>query len=350
MAHTKKEKELKKKDVQAKGVHMAHKRKAKELNLRDVPVKKKTLYDRLEAKRHARKTFSQSEVQKRKARRENSYFAAFASNEELYEKYKTSYFGLEEDQIEENEDEYGRNRVIKGKPKSILKRIQESFFNPFSLILIALIIVSSITDIILPKIKGTFESINYITVFIILALVIISGAIRFVQEIRSDSSAAKLLKMITTTTCVERVDLGKEEIPLTEVVVGDIVHLSNGDMIPADVRIIECKDFFVNESSLTGESDHIEKFSQKETKHKESATGYKNIAFMGTNVISGSARAVVIAVGEDTQFGAIAKTIQTAPQTPTSFEKGVTSVSKILIRFMVIMLPIVFIINGLTKK
>ncbi len=350
MAHTKKEKELKKKDVQAKGVHMAHKRKAKELNLRDVPVKKKTLYDRLEAKRHARKTFSQSEVQKRKARRENVTFAAFASNEELYEKYKTSYFGLEEDQVEENEDEYGRNRVIKGKPKSILKRIQESFFNPFSLILIALIIVSSITDIILPKIKGTFEPINYITVFIILALVIISGAIRFVQEIRSDSSAAKLLKMITTTTCVERVDLGKEEIPLTEVVVGDIVHLSNGDMIPADVRIIECKDFFVNESSLTGESDHIEKFSQKETKHKESATGYKNIAFMGTNVISGSARAVVIAVGEDTQFGAIAKTIQTAPQTPTSFEKGVTSVSKILIRFMVIMLPIVFIINGLTKK
>ena len=329
---------------------MAHRKRAKELNLRDEPNKKITLYDRIEAKRHAKKTFSQSEVQKRKKRRENVMFAAFASHEELYEKYKTSYFGLEADQVEENEDEYGRNKVIKGKPKSILKRIQESFFNPFSLILIALMLVSSVTDIIIPKARGTFENTNYITVFIILGLVVISGAIRFVQEIRSDNSTAKLLKMITTTTCVERVDLGKEEIPLTEVVVGDVVHLSNGDMLPADVRIIECKDFFVNESSLTGESEHIEKFSHEETKHQESTTGYKNIAFMGTNVISGSARAVVIAVGEDTQFGAIAKTLQTAPKTQTSFEKGVTSVSKILLRFMVFMLPIVFIINGLTKK
>lgn len=329
---------------------MAHRKRVKELNLRDEPNKKITLYDRIEAKRHAKKTFSQSEVQKRKKRRENVMFAAFASHEELYEKYKTSYFGLEADQVEENEDEYGRNKVIKGKPKSILKRIQESFFNPFSLILIALMLVSSVTDIIIPKARGTFENTNYITVFIILGLVVISGAIRFVQEIRSDNSTAKLLKMITTTTCVERVDLGKEEIPLTEVVVGDVVHLSNGDMLPADVRIIECKDFFVNESSLTGESEHIEKFSHEETKHQESTTGYKNIAFMGTNVISGSARAVVIAVGEDTQFGAIAKTLQTAPKTQTSFEKGVTSVSKILLRFMVFMLPIVFIINGLTKK
>ncbi len=329
---------------------MAHRKRVKELNLRDEPNKKITLYDRIEAKRHAKKTFSQSEVQKRKKRRENVMFAAFASHEELYKKYKTSYFGLEADQVEENEDEYGRNKVIKGKPKSILKRIQESFFNPFSLILIALMLVSSVTDIIIPKARGTFENTNYITVFIILGLVVISGAIRFVQEIRSDNSTAKLLKMITTTTCVERVDLGKEEIPLTEVVVGDVVHLSNGDMLPADVRIIECKDFFVNESSLTGESEHIEKFSRDETKHQESTTGYKNIAFMGTNVISGSARAVVIAVGEDTQFGAIAKTLQTAPKTQTSFEKGVTSVSKILLRFMVFMLPIVFIINGLTKK
>ena len=186
------------------------------------------------------------------------------------------------------------------------------------------------------------------TVTIILTMVIISGVLRFVQEARSNNAAEKLLEMITTTTCVERLEDGKKEIPLEEVVVGDIVHLAAGDMIPADMRIIEAKDLFISQSALTGESEPLEKTPEAAKEKNETITEYNNLAFMGSNVISGAAVGIVISVGNDTIFGSMAQSISEEPIV-TSFEKGVNSVSWVLIRFMLVMVPVVFFINGMTK-
>ena len=154
--------------------------------------------------------------------------------------------------------------------------------------------------------------------------------------------------MITTTTSIERLEEGIQEIPIEDVVVGDIVHFAAGDMIPADVRIIKAKDLFISQSSLTGESEPVEKTSNTSTEKYGGYTECPNLAFMGSNVISGSATAIVIITGNDTMFGSIAKSVSKEAE-PTSFEEGVNSVSMVLIRFMLIMVPIVFVITGLTK-
>ncbi len=186
------------------------------------------------------------------------------------------------------------------------------------------------------------------TVIIIMTMVLISGLLRFVQETRSGNAADKLLKMIKTTTCVQRQGGGKEEIPLEEVVVGDIVYLAAGDMIPADLRIIHAKDMFVSQSALTGESAAVEKYHAAAKGACGTLTDCPNLAFMGSNVISGSAAGVVAVTGDDTIFGDMAKGVREKP-VQTSFEKGVNSVSWLLIRFMLVMVPIVLFINGFTK-
>ena len=153
--------------------------------------------------------------------------------------------------------------------------------------------------------------------------------------------------MITTTCTVTRKGQEMAEIPLDEVVVGDIVHLSAGDMLPADVRILDAKDLFVSQASLTGESEPIEKIPMvNET--RDAITDYTNIAFMGSNVISGSASAVVVTVGDHTLFGSMASEVA-HEAVETSFSKGVNAVSWVLIRFMLVMVPLVFVSNGITK-
>ena len=190
------------------------------------------------------------------------------------------------------------------------------------------------------------DEFNCLTVVIIVTMVVISGTLRFIQESRSGNAAEKLLDMITTTCTVTRKEQ-KQEIKLEEVVVGDIVYLSAGDMIPADVRIIESKDLFVSQASLTGESEPIEKLGNIQEKN-ENITEYNNIAFMGSNVISGTATAVVVSVGDSTLFGSM--TVSVAQEAvETSFTKGVNAVSWVLIRFMLILVPVVFFINGITK-
>ena len=185
------------------------------------------------------------------------------------------------------------------------------------------------------------------TVVIILTMVFISGTLRFVQESRSGNAAEKLLAMITTTCTVTRKGQEMAEIPLDEVVVGDIVHLSAGDMLPADVRILDAKDLFVSQASLTGESEPIEKIPMvNET--RDAITDYTNIAFMGSNVLSGSASAVVVTVGDHTLFGSMASEVA-HEAVETSFSKGVNAVSWVLIRFMLVMVPLVFVANGITK-
>ena len=258
--------------------------------------------------------------------------------------------GLTEDEVDESRDKYGSNKVKKEKKKSIVERLAEAFINPFTVVLICLAVVSTVTDIIFPILHmfgNTKKDFNPVTVIIILTMVFVSGVLRFIQESRSGDAAAKLLAMITTTCTVTRQNKSHIEIPLDEVVVGDIVYLSAGDMIPADVRIIEAKDLFVSQSSLSGESEPIEKLAIVCEK-KDNITEYTNIAFMGSNVISGSAAAIVVSVGDNTLFGSMTSAIATE-SVETNFTKGVNAVSWVLIRFMLVMVPLVFVINGVTK-
>jgi len=271
-------------------------------------------------------------------------FAALTTPEVLYHKLGTSSEGLSEDLVDDIREQYGDNTVTHGNKVSLLRRICEAFINPFTAILFALAVVSAFTDIILAS-PGEGDP---ITVIIILVMVLVSGLLRFVQETRSGNAADKLLNLIKTTTSVQRKETGTMEIPLEEVVVGDRVHLAAGDMIPADMRILQAKDLFASQSALTGESASVEKIPVTCEHALDSVTEYPNLAFMGSNVISGSAVGVVIATGDDTLFGEMAKKVSDKP-VQTSFEKGVNSVSWLLIRFMMIMVPVVLFINGITS-
>jgi len=272
-------------------------------------------------------------------------FAVTVEIPELFQSLKTSLEGLTEDQVDESRDRFGNNKVTHGKKLTLAQRLIKAFVNPFTAILFCLVIVSSITDIIIAE-PGEADP---LAVIIISAMVLISGVLRFVQETRSGQAAENLLKMIKTTTNVKRDGFPNKEININDVVVGDIVHLSAGDMIPADMRIVAAKDLFIAQSALTGESVAIEKFAfSKNSADIEHLTDSPNLAFMGTNVMSGSAVGVVVVTGDDTVFGEIAKTVSVKP-VQTSFEKGVNAVSWVLIRFMLIMVPTVLLINGFTK-
>lgn len=277
-------------------------------------------------------------------------YAAANPVQEVLKSLHTTLRGLDEENISVNRTKYGTNKVTREKQKSLAKRLAEAFINPFTAILFFLAVVSIMTDIVLPYFSllgSTPEDFDPLTVVIILTMVIISGTLRFVQESRSGNAAEKLLSMITTTCTVTRRGREKDEIPMDDLVVGDIVHLSAGDMIPADVRILEAKDLFISQASLTGESEPVEKTANVSVQ-KESVTEYTNIAFMGSNVISGSAAAVVICTGDNTLFGSMASAIA-GEAVETSFTKGVNAVSCVLIRFMMVMVPLVFLINGITK-
>lgn len=277
-------------------------------------------------------------------------YVAVTPLKELLKNLHTTLRGLDEEGVSISTMKYGSNKVTHEKKKSFLKRLTEAFINPFTIVLFVLAIVSTLTDIIFPyfsMLGSTPDDLNPLTVIIILTMVLISGTLRYVQESRSGNAAEKLLAMITTTCTVTRQGLEKGEIPMDELVVGDIVHLSAGDMIPADVRIIDAKDLFVSQASLTGESEPIEK-TDRISASTETITDYTNIAFMGSNVISGSATAVVVCTGDHTLFGSMASAIA-GEAVETSFTKGVNAVSWVLIKFMFVMVPLVFFINGMTK-
>ena len=263
----------------------------------------------------------------------------------------SSLRGLEEKDVVNNRAVFGNNKVTHEKKKTLPQRLAAAFINPFTAILFCLAVVSTITDMLFPYFAlfgSDPEDFDPLTVIIILTMVFISGTLRYVQETRSGNAAEKLLAMITTTCTVTRRDQAKVELPLDEVVVGDIVHLSAGDMIPADIRIIDSKDLFISQASLTGESAPVEKTPQVCKSKQDTLTDYQNIAFMGSNVISGSATAVVLCVGDQTLFGSMAAAVA-GEAVETSFTKGVNAVSWVLIRFMLVMVPLVFFINGITK-
>ena len=276
--------------------------------------------------------------------------AATQSIRDLLQSLGVTLRGLDQEAVSASRSRYGNNRVTREKKKSLAKRLVGAFVNPFTAILFCLALVSVVTDMIFPYFSlfgNRPEDFDCLTVVIILTMVLISGTLRFVQESRSGNAAEKLLALITTTCTVTRKDQERVELPLDELVVGDIVHLSAGDMIPADVRILEAKDLFVSQASLTGESEPVEK-TPAVNPERESVTDYTDIAFMGSNVISGSATGLVVCVGDQTLFGSMASAVA-GEAVETSFTKGVNAVSWVLIRFMLVMVPLVFLINGLTK-
>ncbi|MCL1803562.1 MAG: magnesium-translocating P-type ATPase [Eubacteriaceae bacterium] len=254
--------------------------------------------------------------------------------------YDNSFDGYDEEKVEEMRDQYGINVITKHNEETVFTRLKDAFVNPFTIVLFVLSAIS-------------FVSNDIQAVIIVMSMVIVSGLLRFFQEQRSSVAAEKLGEMVETTAAVMRCSEEtskpeKKELPLDEIVVGDVVHLAAGDIIPADIRIIQAKDLFVSQSSLTGESEPVEKFPTEVEKKTTNLLDLNNLAFMGSTVVSGSAIAIVLAVGDDTSLGAIASQLQgKAP--PTSFEKGVNEVSWLLIRFMLVMVPFVFILNGFTK-
>lgn len=255
----------------------------------------------------------------------------------------TTEEGLTAESVAQSQEEHGENVVTRGVENKLLSRLVDAFINPFTLILMALAFVSVLTDIVWAR----PEDKNFVTVIIITIMVLISGALRFIQETKSGNAASKLSEMIQNTAAVERVDTGVKEIPMDEIVVGDLVHLSAGDMVPADVRILKAKDLFISQSALTGESEPVEKHAQIK-KEQKTLTDTDNLCFMGTTVISGSALSVVINVGDQTELGSMAKELKPEKEL-TTFEEGVNSVSWVLIRFMLVMVPVVLFVNGFTK-
>ena len=287
------------------------------------------------------------------------------SLDSILAKFQSSLSGLTQESAKSRIETYGKNEVAREKVPSVLVQLLMAFNNPFIFVLLALAIVSFVTDFWLPLQNG--EETDLTSIIIILTMVSLSGLLRFWQEFRSNKAAEALKSMIRTTATVLRrahKDMSPEriEIPLSEIVPGDIVYLSAGDMIPADIRLIESRDLFVSQAVLTGESIPVEKYdtlgavTQKtsdniETSNinKDNLLDVNNICYMGTNVVSGTATAIVVATGGDTHFGSLAKSI-VGSRAETSFDRGVNSVSWLLIRFMLIMVPIVFFINGFSKN
>lgn len=251
-----------------------------------------------------------------------------------------SYSGLDDQKVQENIQKYGLNQIKQTKPKKWYSYFLGSLFSPFNSILLGISAILLYTDVILPVFP------NYSNILVIFILVFVSTFLEFWEEFRSNKAAEKLKELVATTTTVIR--NGKTlSIPIKEITYGDLVSLSAGDMIPADLRLIEAKDFYVSQSSLTGESEAIKKseISQISKNTLDSISDLDTICFMGTNVISGYAKGIVIKVGDATYFGKIAHTISFG-KPKTVFQKGIESVSKLLIKFMLIMIPLTFLVNA----
>lgn len=249
--------------------------------------------------------------------------------------------GLNDNQVDENIIKYGRNELNNAKTKKWYQYFFNSLMSPFNLILIGIILVLIYTDIILTTPP------NYANIIVIIVLILLSTLLDFVVVYKSNKDAANLKKLIATTATVIR--NGKQvKLPIENLTIGDIVLLSAGDLIPGDLRLIESNNLHVSQSSLTGESEAIEKFSNTQLESEEdieNITDLDNICFMGTNVTSGSGKGVIFKIAKNTYFGKISNTI-TSGKPKTTFQKGTENLSKLLIKFMLIMIPITFALNA----
>ncbi|MDD4915939.1 MAG: magnesium-translocating P-type ATPase [Methylococcales bacterium] len=283
--------------------------------------------------------------------------AAFKSPEELLLDLHSHLNGLNADEADNIRQISGFNEVGRDKPRPWWLHLWYCYSTPFSLLLTLLATVSFFTA----DVKGAI---------VISLMVLLSTFMRFVQESRSNRAADQLKAMVSNTASVLRRSaqepvagdalrwygpnqhprpVSTVELPIRELVPGDVVTLSAGDMIPADLRILSAKDLFINQAAITGESIPVEKFVCHPEQQPANPLELQNIVFMGTNVVSGTAHAVVVETGRCTYFGAMAEHVAAASETPTAFQTGVNQVSWLLIRFMMVMTPVVLLTNGLTK-
>ena len=275
----------------------------------------------------------------------------------LFEHFKSHADGLTSIEVEAARARFGLNQVEHDRPMTWQRHLWQSYRNPFNILLTALAAISWATE-------------DATTAIIIGSMVVISTLLCFVQEGRSNRAADRLKEMVSNTATVLRRDPAqdlaeeaqryfgvtlhphaaqREETPIHLLVPGDLVLLSAGDMIPADLRVLSAKDLFVSQSSLTGESLPVEKFGETRDPEQKNPLELDTLCFMGTNVVSGSATAIVIGTGKSTYFGSLAARVSATDRTPTAFQTGINKVSWLLIRFMLVMVPIVFVFNGVTK-
>ncbi|WP_407533979.1 magnesium-translocating P-type ATPase [Elizabethkingia miricola] len=271
--------------------------------------------------------------------------AAVLNEKMVYAMLETSEEGLSDNTVKDRVKIYGKNEIATQKAPSWLKQFAHSFFNPFNYILACIAIISLFIDAILVP----SEEKDFSTCIIIAIMLLFSTILRFIQEFRSNKAAEALKKMVKTSCLTKRKFKDSEEIEIADIVPGDIILLSAGDMVPADCRILKSKDLFISESILTGEALPVEKnaFAIKNAKEQNPLT-LQNICFMGTNVVSGSATVVVTNTGIFTYFGSISRNL-VSKRPETSFDIGVNKVSFLLIRFMLVMTPVIFLINGFVK-
>ncbi|HFK5586105.1 TPA: magnesium-translocating P-type ATPase [Elizabethkingia anophelis] len=271
--------------------------------------------------------------------------AAVLNEKMVYAMLETSEEGLSDNTVKDRVKIYGKNEIATQKAPSWLKQFAHSFFNPFNYILACIAIISLFIDAILVPSKEK----DFSTCIIIAIMLLFSTIIRFIQEFRSNKAAEALKKMVKTSCLTKRKFKDSEEIEIADIVPGDIILLSAGDMVPADCRILKSKDLFISESILTGEALPVEKnaFAIKNAKEQNPLT-LRNICFMGTNVVSGSATVVVANTGIFTYFGSISRNL-VSKRPETSFDIGVNKVSFLLIQFMLVMTPVIFLINGFVK-
>ena len=259
---------------------------------------------------------------------------------QLFLDFNTRKTGLNQIEADERLEEYGKNIIDIKNSNNLFERLKEAIINPFNIVLIVVAIITYITDVIIA------ETPSYATFVMLVIIVILSAIISFIQTEKSNNAAKKLQKMITNKIDVIR-NGNNIEIDIEDAVPGDIVKLASGDMIPGDVRFFETKDLFIDQSQLTGESNPVEKFSY--TKNYNDISELNNIGLMGSNVVSGSAKGIILTTGNQTYFGSMAKSLST-DKTKTSFEQNIDSISKLLIKFMIIMIPIIFVVNLYTKS
>ena len=260
--------------------------------------------------------------------------AAGKEPDEVLLELHTSKDGLSTAEAERRSREYGPNVVAREERHPHLRLLGKAAINPLVILLLVLATASFLT--------GDFRAGS-----VMLLMVVLGVVLRFVQEARADSAAAKLRAMISVHATVRRDGMAREE-PIGNLVPGDVVELAAGDMIPADVRLISCKDLFLTQASLTGESFPVEKFAAREEAAGRSPLELTNVCYLGTSVESGAATAVVVSTGLTTFLGGMSSAIVGGPA-PTSFDRGMTRFTWLMIYFILVMVPLVFLINGLTK-
>ena len=266
---------------------------------------------------------------------------AYREVSQIYQELELSQEGLSQAQVELMREKYGANSFSGQKNDTMLQRLRRAFINPFHIILFTLGIISLATDVIL---VSDFAR-NATTVTIIFSMILISGTIRLVQEIRAKNASKQLNRLIHESITVRRAG-EVEEIPAEELVVGDIVLLSAGDRVPADLRLTKVSDLFLSQAAITGESAILEKNTKALSYcNQESLTHFENLALMATTVISGKGEGIVLAVGKDTLYGSFAKEDSDEKQ---SFQKGANSIAWVMLRFIAVLIPIVFLILKIT--